>query len=516
MASSYSVLAHNRSSKSNERFQSFPMPVHDLNAEVQPTKPKRVRNLRRNPFNNFYKETPSSFKTKPYNKILDGFLLLEASKIENPNEIIVAKLNGQGICDTIGDDLKYFTNLSQLDLSDNFVKLEKLVNLESLTDLNLMCNKITSIPPLNSAFKSLEILNLSFNKIHAVDIQNLSSLKKLEVLDLSNNELCTLPETLSGFRALKELNVSGNSFSTDSVLFSASILFKALSSIKTLQKLDLSRNKLRGIHSECLQENSFSHLKELDFSQNWVDSHQNLMYAVKMKNLQVLIVTKNPFVQNKEIAELESVLSAEIGCTLVYEDIFSKKKSRLPYARPIAYITQDYTAAIKNQLFGVELSKDMGALGISEFDFKDQDEDIFPPALNNQAYKDIYTPNNDASTGRPNKPLFFVTETEGAADPTKSKQTRSKLDEFRIMAKMILAENKEYSKPLDLQAAYRQLRHMVKHPITYQNRQTTQKNQIYKPQKSKKTEEKQTSDNRQEIDYITDDVEEIFNRIRSV
>lgn len=269
MAVSSSNFTQNRTTRSNERLHSFPIRVHDLNAEVQPTKLSRVRNLRKNPFNNFYKETPSSFKTKPYNKTLDGFLLVELCKVENPLEAIIGKLNGQGICEIVEDHLKYFTNLTQLDLSDNLVKMEKLSGLESLTELNLMCNKITSIPKLDfPAFRCLEILNLSFNKIHSVDITNLTVLSKLELLDLSSNELCTLPEDLSGFKNLKELYLSDNSFSTDSVLFSASLLFKSLASIKHLQKLDISRNKLRGIHSECLLDSSFSHLKELDFSQN--------------------------------------------------------------------------------------------------------------------------------------------------------------------------------------------------------------------------------------------------------
>lgn len=48
-------------------------------------------------------------------------------------------------------------------------------------------------------------------------------------------------------------------------------MFKALSTIPNLTKLDLSRNKLRGIHHEMMEENSMEMLEELDFSFNWVD-----------------------------------------------------------------------------------------------------------------------------------------------------------------------------------------------------------------------------------------------------
>ena len=242
-----------------------------------------------------------------------------------------------------------------------------------------------------------------------------------------------------------------------------------------------------------------------------------------MKSLQVLIVTKNPFALTKEVAELESILSSELGCTLVYEDIFAKKKTKVPYSRPIAYITQDYTAAIKNQLFGVELSKEMGALGMSELESKEQDDEIFPPALESQPYKDIFTPNNDLGSTRQNKEknLFFVTETEGAGDPTKNKPVRSKLDEFRIMAKMMLGDNKEYNKAIDLQTAYRQLRHMVKHPITYQNKKTSNygltmdSNSSYKGKQKRSEEDSKQSDKKQEIEYINETIDK-FSRIRSV
>ncbi|CAG9319276.1 unnamed protein product [Blepharisma stoltei] len=530
------IISSSKGTKSNDKFQSFPVKVHDLNAEIQPARVKRPRHLRKNPFNAFYKETPESFKPKNYNKILDGFLLLEICKVEMPNEAICARLSGEGISDVVEDDLKYFTSLSTLDLSDNAVAMEKLKNLESLTELNLMCNKITNIPTLPfPSFRCLETLNLSYNKIHASSISNLSSLGRLESLDLSSNDLCTLPEDLSDFKALKELYLSSNGFSTDSVLFSASLLFRSLSTIPGLQKLDISRNKLRGIHSDALEQEAFVHLRELDFSYNWVDNQDNLMYASNMPSLQILIITGNPFAQTKDVDKLQEVIATELGGTIISESQNNKKRNKAPYARPIAYITQDYTAALKNQLFGVELSKDMGVLPISEINSTQEiEEDIFPPAIEPPpAYKDIYTPSNDRGSSRPIKESagnqFFLTETEGGEKKMREKAKRTRLEEFRNAARSLLGDEKEYEKSLDLEAAYRQLKHMIRHPTTYQSKnagprysQFTASRNTYKlsiqPKvtESSKKKSSQMDDVRKEIEFIGKTLDAIPHRIQSV
>lgn len=78
-------------------------------------------------------------------------------------------------------------------------------------------------------------------------------------------------------------------------------------------------------------------------------------------------------------------------------------------------ITNDFTRAIRSQLFGVEVVKDMGQLAIS-YDEDDEDEEIFPKAIEGpmRNYKDIYTPSNDhRETSRANKNLFITEAEEG-------------------------------------------------------------------------------------------------------
>lgn len=63
-------------------------------------------------------------------------------------------------------------------------------NLKYLSDLNLQYNSIAQIPPLGEKdFANLEMLNLSYNKIHYEGIRNLYQCTNLKQLDLAANNL---------------------------------------------------------------------------------------------------------------------------------------------------------------------------------------------------------------------------------------------------------------------------------------------------------------------------------------
>lgn len=104
-------------------------------------------------------------------------------------------------------------------------------------------------------FPKLEILNLSYNQIAPASIRNLYSILKLKVLDLQGNNLVTLPEDLFNMKCLEELNLSSNFLTSHSTLVSPQILFKSLGQMPRLKRLNLSRNKLIGFHSEMLNKN---------------------------------------------------------------------------------------------------------------------------------------------------------------------------------------------------------------------------------------------------------------------
>ncbi len=69
---------------------------------------------------------------------------------------------------------------------------------------------------------------------------------------------------------LEELNLSSNYFSSQTSLYNPNKLFIAMASIPRLKRLNLSYNKLSGIHYEEMQikKINFDRLIDLDFSYN--------------------------------------------------------------------------------------------------------------------------------------------------------------------------------------------------------------------------------------------------------
>ena len=107
------------------------------------------------------------------------------------------------------------------------------------------------------------------------------------------------------FLCLEELNLSANNFSSHSTLVDPNALFKALSTIPRLKKLNLSRNKFVEFHSGDLPQDNmslnmneqvFPHLEELYFAFNEVMLEEKLFYPVsQLPALRYLVITGNPF-----------------------------------------------------------------------------------------------------------------------------------------------------------------------------------------------------------------------------
>ena len=111
---------------------------------------------------------------------------------------------------------------------------ESIGNLESLQELYLMDNKLTTLPESIGNLISLQKLCLRGNWLWTLP-ESIGNLKSLQELDLSINKLTTLPESITKLEALQELDLSENKLTT---------LPESITKLETLQGLILGDNKL--------------------------------------------------------------------------------------------------------------------------------------------------------------------------------------------------------------------------------------------------------------------------------
>lgn len=228
----------------------LPMKVQALNEQVDIRKAKKSKAVshkkRRKNWRRRLQRLATTEETATEKKILDGFLLLHSCRVKNPQQAVKSKLVGENIVEVEEGDLLFFQNLTYLNISENHVRLEQLANLKTLRELHIQYNFIKSLQIEPKTFQFLEVLSLGFNSVPAGHLLQLSEIPNLRVLDLSGNELCILPEDLSPFTKLEELNISSNNFSSDSVVVEPGKLFKSLSTILHLKRLNLAHNALKG------------------------------------------------------------------------------------------------------------------------------------------------------------------------------------------------------------------------------------------------------------------------------
>ena len=168
--------------------------------------------------------------------VLDGFVLLEACRVEDPDEAEKAVLEGCAIT----EDLSFFKKLTHLDLGDNRVQFAALAYLPVLIELHLDCNGLISLSCPAGGFPCLEVLNLSYNGLAPEAISALADIPHLRQLDLSKNELTSLPADLSAFAVLQSLNCEHNLLGLESS-------WLALGSIPNLRSLSLGHNRVDGL-----------------------------------------------------------------------------------------------------------------------------------------------------------------------------------------------------------------------------------------------------------------------------
>jgi Leucine-rich repeat (LRR) protein len=191
----------------------------------------------------------SSVKHDAAFRSLDGFLLLEASGMEFPEDSRLVSLSGKRLNSVVEEDLEHFVGLVYLDLSENYLELHYFENLPKLRELRLCCNEITNIESI-VGFKRLQTLDLSYNRLKLPDVQSLYNIPLLRELNLNGNYLKSVPKDICNFRSLEKLSLENNEIANNDI-------FIHLSAMPTLRELSLAYNFLGSIPQSACSIGSF-------------------------------------------------------------------------------------------------------------------------------------------------------------------------------------------------------------------------------------------------------------------
>ena len=236
---------------------------------------------------------------------LDGFLMLEAASVEDPDDARRVVLEGCNITSVVPDDLAYFQELTHLDLGDNSVKLYDLALMPKLQELHLDCNGISKLHTPVGGFPALEVLNLAYNGIEPDSLLCLALLPRLTSLDISHNHLRNLPTDWSDFVSLKFVDASHNSISDPHTLV-------ALGSAPLLTHLDFSNNCLDQLQG--LEGCSFDNLTSLSLAHNRFEHEAYLLPILNIPKLAQLEIYGNPCINGGRASkELIDVFVSQRG-----------------------------------------------------------------------------------------------------------------------------------------------------------------------------------------------------------
>ena len=204
---------------------------------------------------------------------IDEFDFSQLSKFTNLKKVNFEDLKLK----SVPREIKGLENISDLNLMSNQVDFSEITGFKNLEKLNLSDNKISNIEGIENLSK-LNKLELNFNEINEIP-DNLNKLQSLEILDLTGNKLSEISKGISELKNLKVLNLSINKINS---------IKEPLDKLINLETLVLSENKIEKIDKELYK---LKNLKKLDFQRNKINEIPDDLN--KLNHLETLVILSN-------------------------------------------------------------------------------------------------------------------------------------------------------------------------------------------------------------------------------
>jgi len=183
--------------------------------------------------------------------------ILEKLRNLKPNTDNVQLTNGR--LKEVPNELKACTAIKYLDLFGNSIQEipDWFFQFKRLEHLSLRNNTLKALPTIVFTLENLKYLNLVDNQIHEIGAHYFVNLMNIEKVDVSHNQITSIPSEKIEYPKCKSLSIKGNRLQKFPT---------AVSDVKTLEKLDLSENKIKSVEDDAFD--GLENLIELDLSFN--------------------------------------------------------------------------------------------------------------------------------------------------------------------------------------------------------------------------------------------------------
>ncbi|KAM4604845.1 PH domain leucine-rich repeat protein phosphatase 1 [Polymixia lowei] len=223
--------------------------------------------------------------------------------------------------------LQRFSRLRSLNLSNNHLGQfpQAICDIPTLTEVNLSCNYLDSIPSSVGAMTSLQTFLLDGNCLGELP-DELGSLQRLSYLGLSFNQFSHVPQVLERLASMEKLCMAGNSLDT-----------LTLQSFRLLRvkHIDLRLNKISSVVPD--ERDLLRHVTQLDVRDNRLEEldaslfprlevlhcERNRIATLKAKGC----LLKGIYASNNELGQLDV---CPVPSNLSYMDISRNRMESLP------------------------------------------------------------------------------------------------------------------------------------------------------------------------------------------